>query len=116
MQKTAAKKRVTRRKKNPVPPSSAAQVKDALQLFNDFTGHKGEIFSVPMPTMPHAALVVGYCDGIMYETVRDGKTEKYLHQFKKNARPLLCASSDGKQLLVLGGAYNFTDRGIVDQS
>jgi hypothetical protein len=108
--------RPVKRKKNPVPPTRQRQIDAAAKLFEDFSGHKGNLFSVPQPALPKVALVVGYCDGIMYETVRDGKTEKYLHQFEKSSRPLLAASSDGKQLLVLGGAYDFTDRGIVDRS
>ena len=61
-------------------------------------------------------ITVGYLDAVMYETVRDGKTEKYIHRFKKQARPLLCSSYDGTQLLILGGGYDFTDRGIVDKT
>lgn len=97
-----------------MPKSRVLRVEDALALFERFTGHKGEIFSVERPDFPDVAMVVGYCDGIMYTTVRDGKREKYLHQFNAKCRPLLLASSDGKQLLVLGGAYDFTERGIVD--
>ncbi len=101
-------------KRNPVPPSVRLQVKQAEGLFADFTGHDGNLVSVQKPTIPNVMLVVGQCDGIMYTTIRDGKTEKYLHQFKKSSRPLLCSSSDGKSLYLLGGAYDFTDRGIVD--
>lgn len=56
----------------------------------------------------------GDCDGILYTTVRDGRTEKYIHTFKKNSRPILASSSDGKQIALIGGKYKFTDRGIVD--
>lgn len=100
------------RKKNPVQPS---KIKRGLNLFQKFTGHNGEIFSISAPEVPEVMLVVGECDGIMYTTVRDGKTEKYLHQFKKTSRPLLLASHDGKMLYLLGGAYDFTDSGIVDR-
>ena len=51
----------------------------------------------------------------MYDTVRDGESEKYIHRFKKRSRPLLVSSSDGKSLHILGGEYEFTDRGIVDK-
>lgn len=105
----------SKRKKNPVPPSSVLRIEEGMRLFEAFTGHKGELFAVPKPKTPEAVIVVGYCDGIMYETVRDGKTEKYLHRFKKKSRPLLTASTDGKSLYLLGGAYDFTDRGIVDK-
>lgn len=59
-------------------------------------------------------LTIGECDGVMYSTVRDGVPEKYCHQFKKSARPLLVASHDGAQLALIGGNFTFTERGIVD--
>ncbi len=107
------------RKKNPVPPSSRLkdeELNDGLKLFSDFTGHDGEVFHLDKPRMPKVMLVVGYCDGVLYTTVRDGKTEKYIHKFKAKARPLLCSSSDGQQLFIVGGQYNFTERGIVDDA
>jgi hypothetical protein len=105
-----------KRKKNPVPPSRRLQVDAGMKLFSDFTGHDGKLFSVSKPNMPDVVLVVGYLDAVMYETIRDGETEKYIHKFKKQSRPLLCSSSDGKQLIVLGGGYDFTERGIVDKT
>jgi len=33
----------------------------------------------------------------------------------KGSRPLLVASPDGKCLMLLGGRFKFTDRGIVDR-
>jgi hypothetical protein len=90
-------------------------VRKAKKLFEDFTGHQaeeqGEIF---VPPIPESLVVVGPCDGILYETVRDGKKEKYIHTFKKTARPFLCSSPDGKQLLLVGGRYKFTETGIND--
>jgi len=64
---------------------------------------------------PKTGLVVGDLDGVLYTTVRDGKTEHYQHDFKKGSRPLLAASSDGKSLHILGGEYEFTERGIEDR-
>ena len=54
--------------------------------------------------------------GVLYTTVRDGKEEKYIHQFKAKDKPLLCVTPDGTQILLVGGAYDFTERGIVDRS
>jgi hypothetical protein len=61
------------------------------------------------------AFKIGDCDGILYTTVRDGVTESYIHKFKKKSRPVLASSFDGKQLLILAGGYEFTERGIVDK-
>lgn len=86
----------------------------AIKLFKDFTGENPEYIdrvNLPVDTV---AMAIGHCDGIMYETVRDGKRERYVHKFKKGCRPVLAVSSDGKQLYLLGGEYNFTERGIED--
>lgn len=84
----------------------------ALKLFTDFTGDNPEyIDTVDLP-VDSVAMAIGHCDAVMYETVREGKTEKYVHKFKKGARPVLAVSSDGSQLYILGGNYIFTDRGI----
>jgi hypothetical protein len=92
------------------------KIKNAAKLFQAFTGHDAEhVDTVRIPDKD-VAMVVGTCDGILYTTVRDGKTEKYIHKFKRNARPLLCASHDGKRLYLIAGSYKFTDRGIVDDT
>lgn len=116
-------------RKNPVPPSSRvrsithlkgrerAEFDRAAKLYADFTGHDAEPFAeVPVPGMPRVAAVIGFCDGVLYTTVRDGKQERYIHEFAKRDRPLLLVSPDGRQLILYGGEYCFTERGIVDRS
>jgi hypothetical protein len=112
-----------------VPPSSRADrarafararsgsVRKAAALYEAFTGHDPEeIGFVPAPEAPEAVAVIGECDFIGYTTVRDGALEKYIHTFAKNDKPLLCVDPDGRQLLLVGGRYVFTERGIVDLS
>lgn len=65
--------------------------------------------------VPDVALKVGKLDGVLYTTHRDGKTEHYIHKFKQSARPLLAVSFDGRQMIMIGGSYQFTERGIVDK-
>jgi hypothetical protein len=104
-------------KKNPVPPSKKVQLREAKKLFSDFSGHDGEIIdTIDKPGLPDVMLVVGDIDFIGYTTVRDNVIEKYIHKFKKNCRPLFCVSHDGKQIYLLGGSYDFTERGIVDKT
>jgi hypothetical protein len=87
---------------------------DAKELYRDFTGHEpDEIVKIPVQFMK-TGLTVGECDGLLYTTVRDDVKESYIHKFKKSARPLLVASHDGAQLALIGGNFNFTERGIVD--
>ena len=91
-------------------------VRNAATLFEDFTGHTGRVVAkIKKPVYPDAVVVIGECDGVLYTTVRDGETESYIHRFKACSRPLLCSSADGKTLYLLGGAYRFTDRGIIDK-
>lgn len=90
-------------------------VRKAAALYTDFTGHSDpRLTKLKIPSYPKVILEVGKVDGILYTTVRDGVTEKYIHKFKSKARPLLAASPDGKQLLMIGGSFTFTERGIVD--
>ena len=108
-----------------VPPSSRAgrsragrtAASKAADLYERFTGHDAEpIGTLDVPQIPPAVAVIGPCDAICYATVRDGKTERYIHEFAAGDRPLFCVAPDGRQLFLLGGEYVFTDRGIVDLS
>lgn len=67
-----------------------------------------------MPVKP--AFVLGPVDGILYTATRDGKDERYIHKFKRKAKPTLAASHDGKQLYVVGGNYEVTEAGIEDRA
>lgn len=100
---------------NPVPPSSKARLNSAVTLFESFTGHDPEYIDTVQYPRYDTLLKIGELDGVLYTTVRDGKTESYIHRFKKKSRPQLASSFDGLQLYVLGGGYTFTDRGIVDR-
>jgi hypothetical protein len=102
---------------NPVPASSHLKdIEAAKRLYHKFTGHDAEeIGTIDKPAVPGVLIAVGTVDGIMYTTVRDGVEEKYVHRFKKSARPLFAVAPDGQQLFILGGEYDFTERGIVDR-
>lgn len=97
-----------------MPLTQQAEITRAGDLYEDFTGHKADIIKKITVEHPRTALQFGMCDGIMYETVRDGKKEHYIHKFKKSARPMIGASFDGKKILLIGGNYQFTDAGITD--
>jgi len=109
-----------------VPPSSRARsrpqpasepVRKAADLFERFSGHEAEhVERITVPPLPKAAVFVGLLDGVLYTAVRDGVRERYIHKFRLKDRPVLAVSPDGSQLLVIGGAYMFTERGIVDDS
>ena len=108
-----------------VPPSSRAGkpakarsgYARAADLYERFTGHDAEpIGVVDVPEIPDTVATIGPCDAVCYTTIRDGVTERYIHEFAAKDRPLLCISPNGKQIYLIGGRYVFTDRGIVDMS
>jgi hypothetical protein len=107
-----------KRKKNPVQAHASARqmnVIKAIQLFERF--HLGEPrFVDEMNFNFHREqLLIGRCVAIEYDTRRKGKAERYRHEFSGKSRPILASSYDGAQLYFLGGAYDFTERGIVDR-
>lgn len=89
-------------------------IDEAVKLFEDFTGENPENIEIRKIEIPEIGLEIGTLDGLMYTAIRDGVEEKYIHEFKKNSRPLLAVSYDGKQLIVIGGSYQFTEKGIED--
>jgi hypothetical protein len=97
-----------------VPPSKRARIAEAIDLYQRFRGDDPEFVETVDVQHPDVLLIVGHCDGVLYTTERDGVMEKYIHEFKKRARPLLCSSHDGQALYLLGGDFTFTHRGIVD--
>lgn len=98
------------------PISVNPQMRQGAKLIEDFSGHKAQVVGkVNIPNPPKMALAIGEVLGIIYRTKRDGVMENYIHRFVKVSRPLLATSHDGKQLLLIGGSYNFTERGIVDK-
>jgi hypothetical protein len=111
--------------RNPVPASSRAgrnlpagsDVEKAADLYSRFSGHEAEsIGKVPAPRSLKTAIAIGECDGILYTTVRDNKVEKYIHKFRAKDKPMLAVAPDGSQIVLLGGNYTFTERGIIDHS
>lgn len=110
-----------------VPPSSRARtraklsqrkdVQQAASLYERFSGHEARpVGTVKLPKPPKVAVAIGPCDAILYSTVRDGVREKFIHKFKAKDAPIMMISPDGKQIMLVGGNYRFTERGIVDNS
>lgn len=92
------------------------KVERAARLYADFTGREPP-YRVDRVKLPEdtTGLLIGNTEAIAYNAVRDGKRESYIHEFRKGSRPALAVSHDGKRLYLLGGGYEFTDRGIEDR-
>ena len=65
----------------------------AVKRYEGFTGHQADSYTEVQVPVVEVALEVGMVEG----------------------RPILAASHDGRQLLLIGGSFEFTDRGITDK-
>jgi hypothetical protein len=63
---------------------------------------------------PKTAFSMGYCEAILYSTTHGGQARMYKHTFAKGSRPILAAGPKKNQLLLIGGRFHVTERGIVD--
>lgn len=113
-EKIPAKKVVKLVKKNPVKNKTNKKIMKAIKLFEKFSGHTPEYIDKKDLPKIDVGFKIGTLDGLLYTTVRDGRTEKYVHKFKRRARPILVSNFDGSFIALVGGDYKFTDRGIVD--
>lgn len=115
--KITPKRKVTRKKSNPVKALDGIKrkINQSIRLYKRFTGMEPKFLDNHSVNVPEVGMVIGKCDGVLYTTRRDNKTEKYIHKFKGRSRPLLCSSWDGKQLFFVDGSYNFTADGIIDK-
>lgn len=92
-----------------------ADLDRADDLLEQFSGTRSKEILRASKTPIKAGLVVGKLEGVMYSTDRGDGTEKFFHRFRRKSRPLLIADSDGSQLDIVGGRYEFTDKGIEDR-
>lgn len=109
----------TRKKKelarNPSVRSFKLDIARGRKLARDFSGHDvSKISLMKSPESSPVRVAVGTVTGIMYLARRDGETKEYLHRFAQGSRPSLAVTPDGKIVELRGGAFKFTERGIVD--
>jgi hypothetical protein len=86
-----------------------------VALYESFREKKPKRLNVVRVDIPTVVACIGYVDAIDYTTTHGKKVVPYRHDFVTGSRPLLCVSPDGKSLLLLGGRFKFTERGIVDR-
>lgn len=92
----------------------AKKVSAGKKLYEDFREENAEKVQEFAFDVPEVVIEIGSLDTVEYTTRRGGKIEHYRHEFREKSRPLLAVSEDGKQLMIVGGRYRFTERGIVD--
>lgn len=102
------------RRGNPAPLDGS--VDETAQKFKDFTGREATHATGYKPrSADKTAMELGRVKAIEYIAKRDKETSVWRHPFKAKSRPLLAASTDGKQLHIVGGQYEVTDAGIEDR-
>lgn len=97
------------------PSAPPRQVAQAARRFKSFTGRAPDrVEKIPMDPLPKVGLAFGELLEIGYLSYRDGLP--YRHSFRPlRSRPLVVSTPDGKRLLLIGGSYSFTERGIVNK-
>ncbi|MHB1798929.1 MAG: hypothetical protein ACYCUI_11585 [Vulcanimicrobiaceae bacterium] len=93
-------------------PGRSARIERAVTLYQRFTGHEPRRLTTAKLPLYGELMRIGTLIGVAYEATRDGETARYYHEFRTR-RPMLAASWDGRQLYIIGGAYEMTDEGIV---
>lgn len=96
-------------------PAARAAVTEAARRLEAFTGHQARRVVLARQKTVRVGFAMGELVGVAYAAKRDGKTDTYFHKFKKDSRPSLVAAHDGSSLVISGGRYHVTDRGIEDQ-
>ena len=87
------------------------RLRRGARLFKAFNGREPRhLDTVELPDYKQLVRI-GPCVAIAYHA-DDGKD--YIHKFKRGSRPLLAVTDDGKHLVLVGGRFRFTSRGIVD--
>lgn len=96
--------------------SYVAELDRAADKFETFTGFPATKETTFKKRSVRSGFALGELVAVIYAQNRGhGGTQHYEHIFQKNSRPLLVASTDGKQIDIVGGQYHVTERGIEDK-
>lgn len=88
----------------------------AQRRLSEFVGREiGEFVEIDVPNNYAVGYALGEIPELHYIAERDGEVFHFNHEFKEASRPLLIVSHDGEQLIIAGGRYNVTDKGIEDR-
>ena len=90
------------------------ELRQAAKLFESFREKPAVSVTRRRLPAPGVAIEIGPLNKIEYWTTHGNKRVLYAHAFKKNCAPTFMVSADGRQLLLVGGRFRFTWRGIVD--
>lgn len=89
-------------------------VRRAAQLFAGFRLRGPRSIQAVRVELPEAVIVMGEVRAIEYEMPRGRRKVLYRHVFARGSEPTLGAGPGRCELVLIGGAYHVTRRGIVD--
>lgn len=87
-------------------------LKKAIKLYRDFRGRNPTAIVVQPPIKTKVAVRLGKLIGLIYESDRGGKKERYIH-FTREPYPDLNADPDNHRLFTTGGRMKVTKFGLV---
>jgi hypothetical protein len=88
--------------------------RSAASLYHHFREERPKRARRVAVNLPRAVAVLGYVEFLGYVTTHRGRSFLYLHEFAPGSRPMMAAGKKRNQLLLVGGRYHVTSRGIVD--
>jgi len=88
--------------------------KKAINTYAKFREERPQRAKAVHIKLPKTVWVMGHLGAVEYFTTINGNATKFRHKFARGSRPLLCAGTGRNQLLLVGGRFHVTDRGIVD--
>lgn len=88
--------------------------RNAFQLYRDFREDTPQRAKRVNVRIPKTVMHMGDVEYIGYRTTHGRKVVHYHHDFAAGSRPVLAAGPGRNELLLVGGRYHVTDRGIVD--
>lgn len=92
----------------------AREVRRTAKLFRGFRLRGPRSVEGVQFDLPTAVITMGDVRGIAYEMPRGGRHVLYWHEFAKGSEPTITAGPDRCGLVLIGGNYRVTERGIVD--
>ena len=132
--KIVSKKKTTRRvRRNPTDQISnevyeylnlaERDYSKSIEMVEAFSGLPvGKTAVVKVPSLPKSVMTPGFVVGIIYAAKRDengdgeGEISVFEHIFADGDAPILGISPSGREAYLLGGNFQFGDRGFVDDS
>lgn len=93
---------------------SKRELERGARLFHAFREKNAARVTRRKVDFPSTVVAIGKVAAVRYYTTHGAKKILYEHEFKRHAMPEFLVSADGKMLLLIGGRFRFTGRGIVD--